>query len=112
MKPLEVKNLDKELIDLVDQDNNIIGVTDVETAHEKKQLHRVVGIFLFDTKGNMCLQNGNKYNKYDLAVGGHVQQGETYDEAAQREMQEELNVDVPLTHLSTFLPENARMAHL
>jgi isopentenyldiphosphate isomerase len=101
----------KELIDLVDEQNNVIGVTDAETAHDKKQLHRIVGVFLFDTEGNMCLQNGNKYNKYDLSVGGHVQQGEACDEAAQREMMEELNVTVPLTHLSTFLPENAKMAH-
>lgn len=101
----------KEFIDLVDKQNNIIGVTDTETAHDKKQLHRVVGIFLFDAKGNVCLQNGNKYNKYDLSVGGHVQRGEIYDKAAQREMAEELNVDVSLTHLSTFLPENTKMAH-
>lgn len=101
-----------ELIDLVDKQNNVIGVTDVETAHTQKQLHRVVGVFLFDTRGNLYLQNGNKYNKYDLSVGGHVKQSETFDEAVQREMGEELGIQVSLTHVSTFLPLNNKMGHM
>lgn len=100
-----------ELIDLVDISNNVIGTTDVETAHEKKQLHRVIGVLLFDPNGNLYLQNGNKYKKYDLPVGGHVGQGETYEQAAHREMKEELGVEVKLIHVSTFLPLNAKMGH-
>jgi len=100
-----------ELIDLVDTSNNIIGTTDVTTAHQQKQLHRVVGILLFDSNGNLYLQNGNKYNKYDLSVGGHVGQGETYEQAAHREMKEELGIDVQLIHVSTFLSSNAKKGH-
>lgn len=100
-----------ELIDIVDSANNVIGVTDVATAHSQKQRHRVVGVFLFDTNGNLYLQNGNKYHRYDLSVGGHVRQGETYKEAVQREMREELSVEVPLVHISTFLPVNAKLGH-
>lgn len=100
-----------ETIDLVDTNNNIIGTTDVETAHSERQLHRVVGVFLFDSNGDLWLQDKTKHQKYDLSVGGHVKQGESYKNAAQREMQEELNVNVPLTHLSTFLPINAKLGH-
>lgn len=100
-----------ELIDLVDIDNNAVGTTDVETAHAQRQLHRVVGVFLFDSSGNILLQEDNNHRKYDLSVGGHVKRGEEYDKAAQREMQEELGVEVPLTHLSTFLPANAKLGH-
>ena len=100
-----------ELIDLVDKNNCVIGTTDVATAHERKQLHRVVGVLLFDSNGDLYLQNGNKYKKYDLSVGGHVGQGETYEQAAYREMQEELGVKVPLIHINTFLPSNAKMGH-
>jgi isopentenyldiphosphate isomerase len=100
-----------ELIDLVDINNKVIGTTEVTTAHEQKQLHRVVGILLFDSSGNLYLQNGNKYKKYDLSVGGHVGQGETYEQAAHREMQEELGVDVELIHISTFLSSNTKMGH-
>ncbi len=100
-----------ELIDLVDTRNNVIGTADAETAHEQRQLHRVVGVFLFDLNGDLCLQDGNDYKKYDLSVGGHVRQGEAYEDAAQREMQEELGIRVPLVHISTFLPSNAKMGH-
>lgn len=100
-----------ESIDLVDEQNNVIGITDVKTAHDQRQLHRVIGVFLFDKWGNLYLQNENKYHKYDLSVGGHVQQGETFDEAAQREMQEELGIQVPLIHISTFLPTNTKLGH-
>ncbi len=101
----------KELIDLVDTQNNVIGTTDVEMAHKHRQLHRVVGVFLFDSNGDLCLQDGNDYKKYDLSVGGHVRQGEAYEDAAQREMQEELGIQVPLVHISTFLPSNAKLGH-
>jgi len=100
-----------ELIDLVDVNNNVIGTTDVATAHEQKQLHRVVGVLLFDSNGDLYLQNGNKYKKYDLSVGGHVGQSETYEKAAYREMQEELNINVPLVHITTFLPSTAKLGH-
>jgi len=100
-----------ELIDLVDENNVAIGTTDVDMAHKQKQIHRVVGILLFDEDNNLCLQDENDYHKLDLSVGGHVRQGESYDEAAQREMQEELGVKTPLTHITTFLPANAKLGH-
>lgn len=100
-----------EIIDLVDTNNSVIGATDVETAHAQRQLHRVVGVFLFDSSGDILLQSKTKHEKYDLSVGGHVKRGESYHDAAQREMREELNVNVPLTHLSTFLPKNHKLGH-
>ena len=100
-----------ELIDIVDKENNVVGVSDVNTAHTKKLLHRVAGVFVFDSEGNLYLQTGNKYGKLDLSVGGHVQKGESYDQAARREMYEEIRLNVPITHISTFLPKEARMNH-
>jgi dTDP-4-dehydrorhamnose reductase len=101
----------RELIDLVDEHNNIIGVTDVETAHEKKQLHRVVGIFLFDSDERLILQHKVSQDRWDISVGGHVKLSESYDDAAYREMKEELEVEVEILHLSTFLPSDAKRGH-
>lgn len=100
-----------EIIDLVDLNNNVIGVTDVNTAHSLKQLHRVVGIFLFDLNGDLWLQIRTDSGKYDLSIGGHVKQSEKYDDAAHREMQEEFDVNVPLAHWSTFLPIDTTRGH-
>ncbi len=102
---------DSEQIDIVDENNNVIGTTDATTAHELKLMHRIVGVFVFDADGSLYVQTSNKYGKYDLAVGGHVGKGESYDDAARREMFEEIRLDVPIKHVSTFLPENARFNH-
>ena len=100
-----------ELIDIVDEQNVVCGSADAATAHEQKLRHRVVGVFLFDSLQRLYLQKGGKYGKLDLSVGGHVHRGESYNDAARREMQEELDIDVPLQHVVTFLPEHARMNH-
>ena len=103
---------DTDIIDIVDKNNNVVGSTDVKTAHEQNLTHRVVGVFVFDADdGNLYLQTDNKYGKLDIAVGGHVRKGETYESAAQREMYEEIGLKAPLQHISTFLPENARLNH-
>lgn len=105
-------NMDStEIVDIVDEKNNIIGSADAATAHDKKLVHRVVGVFVFDASGDLFLQKGNKYGKLDVSVGGHVQRGETYEDAAQREMLEELGLFVPIHHVSTFLPKEARLNH-
>ena len=102
---------DTEIVDIVDNDNNIIGSASVLEAHNKRLLHRAVGIFVFDIDGSLYIQTGNKYNRLDLSVGGHVQQGETYESAAKREMLEEIGLDVPMQPVTTFLPTDARLGH-
>ena len=100
-----------EIVDIVDEKNNVVGSADVSTAHDKKLMHRVVGVFVFDIHGDVYLQKGNKYGRLDLSVGGHVQQGETNEKAAQREMLEEIGLIAPLQHVSVFLPKEARLNH-
>ena len=100
-----------EIVDIVDENNIIVGSSSVVEAHEKRLLHRVVGVFIFDVDGSLYLQTGNKYGKIDLPVGGHVQQGETYEDAVKREMFEEIGLDVAARQVATFLPTNARLGH-
>jgi 8-oxo-dGTP pyrophosphatase MutT (NUDIX family) len=102
---------DTEIIDIVDEKNNIVGSASVTEAHDKKLIHRVAGVFVFDVDGCLYLQTGNKYGKLDLSVGGHVKQGEAYEDAAKREMLEEIGLDVPILQVATFLPTNARRGH-
>ena len=100
-----------DLVDIVDESNHVIGSADVKTAHDQKLMHRVVGVFVFDTDEDLYLQKGNKYGKLDISVGGHVQKGESYKSAVQREMLEELGLITPINHISTFLPKDARLNH-
>ncbi|MBI3335468.1 MAG: NUDIX hydrolase [Candidatus Portnoybacteria bacterium] len=100
-----------EKIDVVNKKDIVIGETNAHEANAKSLLHRVVGVLLFTPEGRMIVQTGNKFNKYDIAVGGHVGVGENPDEAATRELKEELNMITPLKKISAFLPQEARHSH-
>ena len=70
-----------ELFDLIDKQDNVIGVTDKPTAHSIGQLHRVAGVYVFDKQGRLYVQVHKKSGGlYDHSIGGHISQGESYEE--------------------------------
>jgi isopentenyldiphosphate isomerase len=92
-----------ELFDIVDRQDNVIGVTDRKTAHKEGYLHRVSAVFVFNAAGELYVQQHPRDGKWDHSVGGHVSKGETYAQAAAREAEEELGITQPLEELSTSL---------
>jgi 16S rRNA (adenine1518-N6/adenine1519-N6)-dimethyltransferase len=75
-------------------------------------LHRAVHILLFNELGEVYLQQRSRSKdryplKWDSSVSGHVTAGETYDETAQRELNEELGVSLPLRKVAQ-LPASER----
>lgn len=103
-----------EQFDLVNERDEVIGVTDKPTAHATGQLHRVAAVYVFDAKGQLYVQvHKGSGGLYDHSVGGHVSQGETYDQAAQREAKEELGITQPLTKLAVFYSDEGKdMQHM
>ena len=102
-----------ELFDLVDIQDNVIGVTDKTTAHSTKQLHRVVAVYVFNKAGELYVQvHKSSGGLYDHSVGGHVSQGETYEAAAQREADEELGIKQQLDALTTFYSDEGDYLHM
>lgn len=95
--------MSKELFDIVDIQDNVIGTTDKKTAHETGQLHRVSAVFVFNEAGELYVQEHGSDGKWDHSVGGHVSKGETYAEAAVREAEEELGIKQPLEELTVSL---------
>ena len=66
-----------------------------------ESLHRVTYIFVFHTDGRLFVQKRTTTKDlypgyYDLAAGGVVCVGESYEESAQREAEEELGITKPL----------------
>ncbi|RLE41746.1 hypothetical protein DRJ48_04965 [Candidatus Woesearchaeota archaeon] len=94
-----------EVLDVVDKDDNIIGKAPKKEVYRKLLRHRIVHVLIFDNKGRMALQLRSKRvsfcpGHWCTSVGGHVQSGESYEEAALREYQEELGTTSKLEFFS------------
>jgi len=85
-----------ELIDIVDEKDNVIGVSTRREIHNSNKWHRGIHIFIFNSKGELLLQVRSKTKKYpntyDCSVSEHVKSGEKFEDAAQRGLKEELNI--------------------
>ena len=103
-----------EYHDFVDEDDVVIGSALHDDVYTKALPHRIVHVLLFNDKGEMALQLRSKNESFcplhwSTAVGGHVQAGESYEEAARREYQEELGLVSDLVFQDIFLYTDARM---
>ena len=102
-----------ELIDLIDENDKVVGATNRSTAHATNQIHRVAAVYVFNSKGELYVQVHKKSNgRLDHSVGGHVSKNEDYATAAVREAKEELGIDQPLSYLTTFYSKGGSSRHM
>lgn len=90
-----------EFLDIVDKNDNVIGRAAKDEVYNKFLCHRIAHVLIFNDSGEMVLQKRSSKvsfcpDHWSTAVGGHVQAGETYKEAALREYQEELGTQSDL----------------
>jgi isopentenyldiphosphate isomerase len=96
---------------VVDENDKVIGEEDKKTIREKGLICRIVRILVLDSDGNLFLQKRGPLketwpNCWDQSVGGHVETGESYYQAAVRETKEELRiVGVKLKEIEKFYLE-------
>lgn len=100
-KELELKSDQEELLIVVDKDDNTLNYLPRKQVHTQKLLHRTISISVFNDKGEILLhkRSMNKDNNpgfWGNASGGHVVKGEDYDQAAHKEINEELNINPKL----------------
>ncbi len=95
-----------EMFDIVDENDRVIGQAPRSECHGNPALvHRVAHVLVFNSRGELLLQKRSQAKdiqpgKWDTSVGGHLDPGESYLEAACREMREELGIEgVALTYL-------------
>jgi len=82
---------------IVDQDDQPTGEASMDEAHQKGLYHRIARVMVEDEKGRLLLQKRSATvstfpNCWDHSAAGHVDVGETYEQAAARELQEEIGL--------------------
>lgn len=87
----------EEIFDVCDEHDVVIDRLPRSVVHSRKLLHRAVHIFVFNSRGELLLQlRSAEKDEYPLAytssASGHLGAGENYDEAAPRELEEELGL--------------------
>lgn len=82
-----------EHVDIVDEQNKVVGSSSKKEAHEKGFLHKTVIAEVMGTDGNWTLvkqaSDRQDAGQFVSPVGGHVQSGETDEDALRREAYEE-----------------------
>ena len=90
-----------EFFDIVDENNKVVGRASRRECHGNPALiHRTVHVVVFHPDGRLLLQKRSLDKDllpglWDTAVGGHLDLGETFEDAARREFSEELGIDPP-----------------
>ncbi len=85
------------LILIVNNQDKPIGAMSKDQAQNEGLIHRLSRVMLEDSTGNVLLQrraSGSKYypNCWDSSAAGHVDEGEDYEVAALRELEEEIGL--------------------
>lgn len=82
-----------ELLDLINDQNQVIGTVAKSVAHRDGLLHRIVIGELINSKGEYCFvkqaDDRQDPGQFVSPIGGHVGAGESADSALIRECQEE-----------------------
>lgn len=110
----------KELVIVVDSADNEVGSEEKFAVHANGLLHRAFSLFVFNSQGNLLLQqrNRNKYHTPGLwsnTCCSHPRPGETLDAAVRRRLLEEMGFCCDVKEIFSFryeLPlENTMIEH-
>lgn len=91
----------EEFVVLVNENDEVLGLMEKQQAHVAGLLHRAFSVFIFNSKGELLLQQraSDKYHSPALWTNtccSHPRENETYLEAAHRRLQEEMGFDCEL----------------
>lgn len=91
----------EESFSIVDQSDRVIGSAPRGQVHANNLLHRAVHLLIFNSAEEVFLQLRSRRKDrhpllWDSSAAGHVNAGEECDQAAARELTEELGVQIPL----------------
>ncbi|WP_149303356.1 NUDIX hydrolase [Pareuzebyella sediminis] len=110
-----------ELVDILDANGNFTGKTAMKSeAHRKGWFHPTIHVWFYTKNGKILIQQRAK-NKdthpllWDVSVAGHIGAGESIENSALREIQEEIGLTVSpqmLEKIGKFKSEHTHHADL
>lgn len=101
-------NSREDQVVLVDKNNNRIGIGEKIKAHKEGKLHRAFSIFIFNSKGELLIQQRatTKYHSGGLwsnTVCSHPKPDESFEQAVHRRLKEEMGFDCDLKKVFAFV---------
>ena len=104
---MDVAVTKQEQVVLVDEFDNEIGTMDKLEAHEKGLLHRAISVFIFNSDGELLVQQraDHKYHCGGLWTNtccSHPRQNENVLDAANRRLKEEMGMEAMLEYSFAF----------
>ncbi len=101
---IDIAQSGDEIFDVVDEQNRVVCQATRREVHAQNWLHRAVHIFVVNANGEVFLQLRSHLKdkqpcKWDSSAAGHLNAGEEYLNCAVRELEEELGIRTPATHV-------------
>jgi isopentenyldiphosphate isomerase len=98
----------EEQVDLVDEDDHVVGAATLERCLREGLLHRAVAVLVKRRNGAVVLQQRSRNDVWHpglwtISCTGHLRRGESYDRAASRELQEELGLKSRVEKFGKYL---------
>lgn len=99
---------EEEYLYVVNENDEVLGRAARSSCHREGLIHRSVYVIVINGRGEIFLQKRSMKKElypgyYACSATGHVEYGESYDEAAKREMKEELGIEeAPLKEICKF----------
>jgi 8-oxo-dGTP pyrophosphatase MutT (NUDIX family) len=107
-KVIETVDSASEIVALVDEQNRVVGSATRAEMRARSLPHRATYILVFNSRGDLyvlkrAVTKDTYPGYYEVVAGGVVLSGETYEEGARREVEEELGIrNVALEPLFDF----------
>ena len=97
----------EELVDVIDETGHTVSVVSRREMRTRRLPHRCIYVFIFNQCGELFVHlrtpSKDVYpSHWDVAVGGVLAAGESFAAGAQREVREEVGIDIPLMELFPF----------
>lgn len=94
---------------MVDARDRPLAILPLPDVHAQQLRHRAVLMLVYNSQGKLYLQQRSKRKTlfpgcWDVSASGHVQAGEALEDAARREIKEELDLEADRLRLVTAVP--------